>query len=98
MNQIEQKLQTKVICWLKQKGCVVMKMPAGYASIPTGFPDILALIDGGGWIALEVKASEKAKFQPLQRQWLDKLNDMYYARVITPENFNEIKKELGDLI
>lgn len=98
MNDIEARLQATIIKWLKCKGCVVMKMPAGYASIPTGFPDILVLIDGGGWIALEIKASAKAKFQPLQKQWLEKLNGMFYARVVYKDNWEEIKKELENLI
>ena len=98
MNQIEKALQTKVACWLRQKGCVVIKMPAGYASIPVGFPDLLVLIDGGGFAALEIKASEKAKFQALQKEWLAKLDGMYYARVINPTNWPDVKKELEDMI
>lgn len=98
MNKIEQQLQTKVICWLKQKGCVAFKMPAGYQSVPTGFPDVLALIDGGGWACLEIKASDKARFQPLQKEWLEKLDGMYYSRVITPDNWLKVRKELEDII
>ena len=98
MNKIEQQLQTKAICWLKSKGCVAFKVPAGYQGVPTGFPDILALIDGGGWIALEVKASEKARYQPLQKEWLARLDAMYYARTINPENWDKIKKELENII
>lgn len=94
----ESDFQAKVIQYLKRKGCVVMKMPAGYQSIPTGFPDILALVDGGGWIALEVKVDEKSKFQPLQKQWVKKLDDMYFARVVHQNNFEEIKKELDKII
>lgn len=98
MEKIEQQLQTTIINWLKSKGCVAFKVPAGYAGVPAGFPDILALIDGGGWVAIEVKASEKARFQPLQKQWLEKLDGMYYAKAINPTNWQEIKKELENLI
>ena len=94
----EQQLQTKVITWLKQKGCVCFKIPAGDQSVPTGVPDVLALIPGGGWAALEIKASKKARFQPLQKPWLEKLDKMFYSRVVCPENWDEIKKELVDMI
>lgn len=98
MNKIEQALQTKVMKYLKSKGCIVMKIPAGYASIPVGFPDLLVLIPGGGYAAFEIKSSEKSKFQPLQKVWLAKLDAMYYARTIHENNWEQIKKELGDFI
>jgi len=97
MAGIEAQLQGKIIRWLKAKGCVVVKLQAGPA-VPVGMPDVLALIDGGGWIALEVKASAKSKFQPLQKEWVKKLDEMYYARIVYPENWEKIKLELVDLI
>lgn len=94
----ESEFQSKVIQYLKAKGCVVMKMPAGYQSIPTGFPDILALVDGGGFLALEIKKDAKSRFRPLQRQWIKKLDEMFYARAVWPDVWDETKKELDKII
>lgn len=97
MSTAEARLQAKIIKWLKLKGCVVIKLSAT-PGVPNGIPDVLFLLDGGGWGFLEVKASEKAKFQPLQKQWVKKLDDMYWARVVYPENWLEIRDELETLI
>lgn len=90
---MEAKLQSQIIKWLKSKGCYVIKTQPGPGT-PVGCPDILALLDGGGWFALEVKEAEKSKFQPLQKETISKLNDMYYSTVVYPENWNDIKKQL----
>lgn len=93
----EQQLQTKIINWLKKKGCYVIKAQAG-PGVPVGCPDIIALFDGGGWVAIEVKATEKARFQPLQLQTVKKLNGMYFSRVVYPDNWKEVQKELADML
>jgi Holliday junction resolvase len=93
----ESAFQTKVANWLRAKGCFVMVIQP-QAGIPTGTPDIIALCDGGGWIALELKAHEKAKVQPLQNETVAKLDQMYFARKVWPLNWDEIKKELELII
>ena len=90
-------LQGKIIRWLKSKGCVVIKLSAT-PGVPAGIPDVLFLLDGGGWGFLEIKASAKAKFQPLQKHWLAKLDDMYFARAVWPENWDFIKKEIENIV
>jgi Holliday junction resolvase len=87
----------KIIKWLRAKGCYVLKTSPG-AGTPVGCPDIIALLDGGGWVALECKASQTAKFQPLQQVTIAKLNDMFYSRAVYPENWDEIKFELEQII
>lgn len=94
---VEQRLQTKIINYLKRKGCVVIKLSAT-PGVPSGIPDVLFLLDGGGWGFIEVKSSAKAKFQPLQKEWLKKLDAMYWARTAYPENWEDVKKELEILI
>ena len=98
----EQTFQTKVKNWLKSKGCYVLVLSSG-AGIPDGMTDILALVPGGGWIALECKkanpfkrdgTAKKGAFQPLQLPTIAKLNEMYYARATWPDNWDEVKKEL----
>lgn len=94
---MEAKLQSKIIRHLKSKGCYVIKASAS-PGVPTGCPDIIALLDGGGWVAIEVKATAKSKFQPLQKETVDKLNNMYYSRVVHVDNWAEVKTELEGLI
>lgn len=103
---VESKLQAKVANWLKSKGCYVIVVTV-VPGVPTGCPDVLALVDGGGWVALEIKkeypykrdgTAKKGAFRPLQQETAAKLNDMYFARVVWPENWDEVKKELESII
>lgn len=67
------------------------------AGIPTGTSDIFFCKEGFyGFI--EVKASKTAKFQPLQKEFVEKMNDWSWARVIYPENWTAIKSELQELL
>ena len=99
-------MQTKIATWLRSKGCYVLVIQP-QAGIPDACPDILALFDGGGWATLEVKKSDPYKrdgqakagaFQPLQQLTVEKLNRMYYSRVVWPENWERIRQELTNLI
>jgi Holliday junction resolvase len=93
----ESNFQRKVVGWLRQKGCYVLTVST-VRGIPDGCPDIIALIDGGGWLALECKTSQKSKFQPLQKVTIQKLNNMFYSRPIWPSIWDEVKKELEKII
>lgn len=65
--------------------------------IPTGTSDIFFCKEGFyGFI--EVKASKTAKFQPLQKEFVEKMNDWSWARIVYPENWQEIKTELDKLL
>lgn len=88
----ENKLQSKIIKYLKEKECYVIKTRSGVGT-PDGCPDIIALC-GGLWIAIEVKGSIKARFQPLQKDTIEKLNDWSWAKVVYPENWCDVKEEL----
>lgn len=93
----EARFQSKVVKWLRQKGCFVLVISA-VPGIPDGMTDVLALIPGGGWAALEIKASKTAKMRPLQAPTIKKLNDMYFARKVYPENWDEVQAELSQII
>lgn len=69
---------------------IVMKNDANYKQ---GFPD-LALYKGDSWAMLECKKSAKEPFQPNQEFYVDLLNKMSFARVIYPENKEEVLNEL----
>jgi len=93
----ESSFQKKIATWLRQKGCYVLTTTVN-AGIPVGCPDIIALIPGGGWLALEVKKDAKSRFQPLQKETIAKLDGMYYSKAVYPENWDEIKLELEQIV
>lgn len=92
----EGRLQSTIAKHLKSKGCFVMVIQP-QVGIPTGTSDIFFCKEGFyGFI--EVKASKTAKFQPLQKEFVEKMNDWSWARIVYPENWQEIKTELDKLL
>lgn len=89
---LESKFQSGLIKDLKVRfpGCIVMKNDASYIQ---GIPDLLVLFENK-WAALECKKSEKAKHQPNQDYYVDKMSKMSYARYICPENKKEVLDDL----
>lgn len=60
---------------------------------PVGVADVFFCKEGFyGWI--EVKASKTAKFQPLQREFLVKMDNWSWAKAVYPANWEEVKAEL----
>lgn len=93
---MESRLQTKIVKWLKDQGCWVMKTRPGPGT-PVGTADIFFCKEGFyGW--LEVKASRNAKVQPLQRSFVDKMAKWSYARFVYPENWGEVRTELERIL
>lgn len=88
---VESRLQADIIKWLRSKGCYVIKCQVPPA--PTGCPDVFAVYEGL-WLAIEVKASKKSRFQPLQKETVDKLDRWSWCKMVYPENWQEIKEEL----
>ena len=93
----ESKFEKEFCTWLRRKGCFVIKNSAG-PGVPVGTPDRTVLMPGGGWAMLEFKASEKAPHRPLQKVQIERLDNMWYARTVYPENAEQIKKELLSFI
>ena len=92
---LESKFQAGLIKELKARydGCMVMKNDAGYSQ---GIPDLLVL-HNDKWAALECKKSSRASHRPNQDYYVNKMDDMSYARFISPENKEEILNELDDV-
>lgn len=90
----ERNFQSKVVQWLRAKGCYVIVTDGR----PAGVPDVVALFDGGGWCALEIKKSSREKYQPLQKLTIKKLDDMFCSKAVYPENWEETKIELSKII
>lgn len=89
----ESVFQAKIIKWLKEQGCYVIKNSA-VSGVPTGCPDIV-FFKGKFYGFIEVKRSVKAPFQPLQKETLVKLDAWSWARAVWPENWEEMQKELA---
>lgn len=85
---LERNFQADLIKEIKERfpGCVVMKNDPDYIQ---GIPD-LTILYRDKWALLECKKSSKAKHQPNQDYYVQKLNDMSYAAFVSPENKEEI--------
>lgn len=88
----ESGLQSKIIKYLESKGCYVIKTRPG-GGTPVGCPDIIFMLEGF-YGCLESKASPKARYQPLQKETLEKLNNWSWAKRVDPSNWDEIREEL----
>lgn len=93
---VESTLQSDIVKYLRGKGCYVIKTKPGTGT-PTGCPDIIFLLEGF-WGALEVKASPKAPYQPLQKETLEKLGAWSFARRVDPISWLEVKQELEGIL
>lgn len=89
---LESKFQARLIKKLKEmfEGCIVMKNDSGYIQ---GIPDLLVLYKDK-WAALECKKSAKAKRQPNQEYYVQKMGEMSYANFVSPENEEEVLNDL----
>ena len=93
---MERKVQSKLVKYLKSKGCYVIKTRPG-PGVPVGCPDVIALHEGA-WFAFEVKADEDSEFQPLQEKTIEKLDSWGLAFIIHSDNYDEIIEELDYLL
>ena len=89
---LENKFQANLIKEIKENlpGCVVMKNDSSYIQ---GIPDLLVLYDDK-WASLECKKSANARKQPNQEYYVEKLDEMSFARFISPENKEEVLHDL----
>ena len=92
----ESDLQAKIIRYLKTKGCVALKYQQNATTI-AGVADVVFFKEGFyGWI--EVKRTKNASRRPGQEQFIQKMNEWSWARVVWPDNWEETKKDLEELL
>jgi hypothetical protein len=72
------------------EGCIILKNDPSYIQ---GFPD-LTILWKKRWAVLEVKRSENESWQPNQEYYINYLNRMSFARVVYPENREEVLYDL----
>jgi Holliday junction resolvase len=92
----EADLQSKIIKYLRSKGAIPLKYQQN-ATTRASIPDILFLKEGF-WGAIEVKRSKTAKYRPGQKEMVAKMDAMSWARVVYPENWSEVQKELSEIL
>ena len=92
---MESGFQDRLIKELKEErlpGCMVFKMDQ-----VQGIPDLLVLYKNK-WASLECKKNAKAKRQPNQEYYVDRMNEMSFSRFICPENKEEVLNELQETL
>lgn len=94
----EGKFKKKVCSQLRKLGCTVLQYKQDSTTVK-GFPDTIVLLPEGLTIFIEFKKSKTAEFQPLQKEWIKKLNDRnYFAYVLYPEVEEKIMNEIKKLL
>lgn len=89
---LERNFQASLIRELKDifPGCIIVKNDPEYLQ---GFPD-LTIFFGEHWALLECKRSENDPHRPNQDYYINKADEMSFARFIYPENKEEVLYEL----
>lgn len=89
---LERNFQADLIKDLKKRfpGCIVLKNDPNYIQ---GFPDLTVFYEDH-WALLETKRSKRASHRPNQDYYIDRGNEMSFARFICPENKEEVLNEL----
>lgn len=92
----EGKFQAEVIKWLRSKGAFVLKYQQN-ATTRQGVADVFFCKEGFyGW--LECKRSKNAPLRPGQKQFINKMNEWSYGKIIYPENWRETKEEIKEVL
>ena len=89
-RKLESGFQDKIRDEIKQKypDSLIFKMDQ-----IQGIPDLLVL-HKSKWASLECKKNATASHRPNQDYYVDKLNDMSFARFVYPENKDQVLEEL----
>ena len=89
---LENRFKTNLIKDLEDlfPGCMVFHLDPNEIQ---GIPDLLILYEDK-WAALEGKKNKNASLRPNQEYYVDLMDRMSFARIIYPENKEEILDEL----
>lgn len=81
-------IKREIVKWLKRKGCVAIDIDGG----------MVVFFLEGFYGFIEVKKSKNAKLRPGQKEFIEKMDNWSYGKIIYPENWDEAKKELDALL
>lgn len=89
---LENKFKTDLIKEIKGMfpGCIILHLDPNEIQ---GICDLLILYEDH-WAVLEGKKNKTSRHQPNQDYYVERLNDMSFARFIYPENKEEVLDEL----
>lgn len=92
----EADFQKSVMSWLRKQGCLTLKYEQN-ATTRVGVADVFFCKEGFyGFI--ECKKSKNAPLRPGQKEFIAKMNEWSYGRICYPENWEEVKKELKEIL
>ena len=98
MTTPESKFKTKFCKELKKLGAVTILQYKQDSTTVKGFPDTIAIFEGFV-VFIEFKASKTARFQPLQKEWLARLEEAnHFTYVVHPSNASEILNQIKELL
>ena len=88
----ENKYQAGLIKRIKERysGAIVLKNDSHYKQ---GIPDLTVLYKDK-WAALECKQDDKASKRPNQPYYISKMDEMSFARFISPDNEEDVLNEM----
>lgn len=88
----ENKYQAGLIKRIKDRfdGAIVLKNDSAYKQ---GIPDLTVLYKNN-WAALECKKEKDSSHRPNQDYYISKMDDMSFARFISPENEEDVLDEM----
>lgn len=91
---LERHFQSRLIAKLHERydGCMVLKNDPDYIQ---GIPDI-TIFHNDKWAMLECKKDKDASVRPNQEHYIQKADEMSFGRFISPDNENEVLKELDE--
>lgn len=89
---LESRFQRKLIEELEKTypDSIVTKLDS---SVLQGIPDLL-ILRGDKWATLESKRFEGASHRPNQDWYVDNMNQMSFSRFISPENKEDVLRDL----
>lgn len=93
---LEKNFQQSVIKWLKSKGCVVLKYEQNATTI-AGVSDIFFCKEGF-YGFLECKKDKTSPLRPGQKEFIEKMDEWSYGKIIYPSNWADVQKELEEIL
>lgn len=96
---LEKTLQSTIVKWLRGHGAIAFKYQQN-ATTRAALPDIFFVKDGF-WGAIEVKKTKTSPFRPGQKEMVEKLDSMSWAKIVwggKNSNWPEVIKELEEIL